>query len=125
VPIAVISGSAGVGKTALALNWAHHAAHRFEGCLYVDLQGYGPDAPVDPRHALGTVLRSLGAVGLGGVGLGVLGLVGLGRRRCGWPSWQRGTAASWPAGGCWSSWTTPDPPNRSARCCPAVPPACW
>ena len=30
------------------------------------------------------------------------------------------TAACWPAGGCWSCWTTPATPSRSGRCCPVA-----
>jgi tetratricopeptide (TPR) repeat protein len=59
--VAVISGTAGVGKTALAVRWAHHVAARFpDGCLYADLAGYGPDEPVRPEVALAGFLRSLG-----------------------------------------------------------------
>lgn len=60
-PIAVIAGTAGLGKTALAVHWAHGAADRFpDGQLYVNLQGYGPDPAVSPHQALGRLLRSLG-----------------------------------------------------------------
>ncbi|PZF98793.1 hypothetical protein C1I93_07920 [Micromonospora endophytica] len=57
----VISGTAGVGKTALAVHWAHRAAGRFpDGQLYLNLRGYAPTPPVRPAEALGVLLRSLG-----------------------------------------------------------------
>jgi DNA-binding SARP family transcriptional activator len=61
VTIAVIGGTAGVGKTALAVQWAHTAADRFaDGQLYVNLRGFGPDgAPVAPGDALGGFLEAL------------------------------------------------------------------
>jgi tetratricopeptide (TPR) repeat protein len=62
VPIVVLSGTAGVGKTALAVHWAHQAAARFPaGCLYVDLRGYDPEQPLRPADALAAFLRALGA----------------------------------------------------------------
>jgi len=59
-PVLVISGMAGVGKTALALAWAHRVAALFpDGQLYVDLGGFSSNDPVDPIDALAGFLRSL------------------------------------------------------------------
>ena len=54
VVISVIGGTAGVGKTTLAVQWAHQVADRFpDGQLYVNLRGFGPAAgPVSPAEAL-------------------------------------------------------------------------
>jgi tetratricopeptide (TPR) repeat protein len=53
-----------VGKTALALHWAHRAVERFpDGQLYLNLQGYGPDRPLAPDAALDLLLRGLGLSG--------------------------------------------------------------
>ncbi|MCI0688482.1 MAG: winged helix-turn-helix domain-containing protein [Sporichthyaceae bacterium] len=61
VALVAITGTAGVGKTALAVHWAHRAASRFrDGQLFVDLRGYGPGNPMRPIEALTQWLRALG-----------------------------------------------------------------
>jgi DNA-binding SARP family transcriptional activator/tetratricopeptide (TPR) repeat protein len=62
VPIAAVSGPAGVGKTALAVTWAHQAAPDFpDGQLYVDLRGQNPGgSPVEPAVAARGFLWALG-----------------------------------------------------------------
>lgn len=62
--IAVIAGTAGVGKTALAVRWAHQVRDRFpDGQLYVDLRGYGPEQAITADVALAGLLRGLGIDG--------------------------------------------------------------
>jgi tetratricopeptide (TPR) repeat protein/DNA-binding SARP family transcriptional activator len=61
VVISAIAGTAGVGKTALAVRWGHRVSDRFpDGQLYVDLRGYARGEPVRPLDALTQFLRSLG-----------------------------------------------------------------
>ncbi|MFJ8786631.1 BTAD domain-containing putative transcriptional regulator [Streptomyces sp. NPDC102476] len=61
--VGVISGMAGVGKSALALHVAHGLRERFpDGQLYVNLQGATPGmTPLTPAQALTALLRDLGA----------------------------------------------------------------
>ena len=59
--ICAVAGTAGVGKTALAVRWGHRARERFpDGQLYVDLRGYDPGRPVEPGDALARMLAALG-----------------------------------------------------------------
>jgi tetratricopeptide (TPR) repeat protein/transcriptional regulator with XRE-family HTH domain len=60
--VPVIVGTAGVGKTTLAIHWAHLNAHRFpDGQLYVNLRGYDHDGvAVKPGDALRGLLDALG-----------------------------------------------------------------
>jgi DNA-binding SARP family transcriptional activator len=59
--ISAIAGMAGVGKTALAMQWAHQVADRFpDGQLHVNLRGYDPGPPMPAGDALAGFLRSLG-----------------------------------------------------------------
>ena len=61
VPIAVICGLAGVGKTALAVHWAQTARRRFpDGQLYIDLRGFAPQPSLQSIDALGALLRGVG-----------------------------------------------------------------
>jgi len=61
VVISAISGTAGVGKSALAVYWGHRAAGWFpDGQLYVNLRGFEPaGAPVTPAAALHGFLAAL------------------------------------------------------------------
>ncbi|TWD75042.1 DNA-binding SARP family transcriptional activator [Kribbella amoyensis] len=59
--LVVLTGMAGVGKTGLALHYAHQVADRYgDGQLYVDLRGHASGPALDPLEALGQLLRGLG-----------------------------------------------------------------
>lgn len=60
--IAVLSGSAGVGKTSLAVHWAHRVAGLFpDGQLFVSLRGFDPARPpASPAEVVPDLLDALG-----------------------------------------------------------------
>lgn len=61
VTIAAISGTAGVGKTALAVHWAHSVRDQFQdGQLYVNLRGHAHGQPMRPIEILAQFLSALG-----------------------------------------------------------------
>ncbi|MDA0566013.1 tetratricopeptide repeat protein [Streptomonospora sp. S1-112] len=61
VAVSAIGGAPGMGKTALALHWAHRVRDRFpDGDLYVNLHGHGPGPRMDASAALDSLLRALG-----------------------------------------------------------------
>ena len=62
VVISVIDGPAGIGKTALALHWAHSVRDYFpDGQLYVNLRGFDPAGrPLTSAEALQVLLEGLG-----------------------------------------------------------------
>jgi DNA-binding SARP family transcriptional activator len=66
--VVTIGGMAGVGKTTLAVHWAHRIADQFpDGQLYLDLHGFHPGrATTSPADALHSMLEALG-VPAGGI----------------------------------------------------------
>jgi DNA-binding SARP family transcriptional activator/tetratricopeptide (TPR) repeat protein len=61
VVISALDGSGGIGKTTLAVHWAHRVQHRFpDGTLHTNLRGYGPGRPASPDEVLDDFLVALG-----------------------------------------------------------------
>jgi DNA-binding SARP family transcriptional activator/tetratricopeptide (TPR) repeat protein len=62
--VVLLSGTAGVGKSALAVRWAHRIREAFpDGQLYVNLRGYDAEQPVAVGDALAGFLSALGVSG--------------------------------------------------------------
>ncbi len=61
MPVTVVSGTAGAGKTSLAVHWAHQVRRSFpDGQLYIDLRGFDSGAMVDPAAVLRRFLDAYG-----------------------------------------------------------------
>jgi DNA-binding SARP family transcriptional activator len=60
--VCAVTGAAGIGKTALAIWWAHRASSRFpDGQLYLNLRGFDPARrPMQPAEAIGVLLDAVG-----------------------------------------------------------------
>jgi tetratricopeptide (TPR) repeat protein len=60
--LVLVTGMAGIGKTSLAVRYAHRAADQFgDGQLYLDLRGHSPEPALNPIEALERLMRGLGA----------------------------------------------------------------
>jgi DNA-binding SARP family transcriptional activator/Tfp pilus assembly protein PilF len=62
VVVSAVAGTPGVGKTALAVHWAHRVAARFpDGHVYVNLRGFAPGgAAMGPSEAVRALLEAFG-----------------------------------------------------------------
>lgn len=59
--VTLVAGPAGVGKTALALHWAHRSAGDFPGGqLFLNMRGFDQREPMSPSEALQLLLHGLG-----------------------------------------------------------------
>ncbi|MGW4402083.1 tetratricopeptide repeat protein [Amycolatopsis nivea] len=59
-PAVVLSGPPGIGKTSLAVHWAHRAADWFPGgTIYLDLHGFGPAPRLEPTDIVDRLLQEL------------------------------------------------------------------
>jgi hypothetical protein len=60
-PVVLISGPAGMGKIALAVQWANRIADRFpDGQLFLDLRGHDPETAIPAAEAITHLLHGLG-----------------------------------------------------------------
>lgn len=62
IPVVTLTGMAGIGKSALAVYWAHQIADRFpDGQLFTDLRGFSPTGiPASAAEAIRSFLQALG-----------------------------------------------------------------
>jgi DNA-binding SARP family transcriptional activator/tetratricopeptide (TPR) repeat protein len=62
VTVVAVTGMAGVGKTTLAVRWAHRIAHRYpDGVVHLNLHGFDPSVPaLSPHEAIDIVLQAFG-----------------------------------------------------------------
>jgi tetratricopeptide (TPR) repeat protein len=59
--IILITGTAGVGKTSLAVRWTHQSRDLFpDGQLYLNMRGFDAAEPIEPLDAIGRLLPALG-----------------------------------------------------------------
>ena len=106
--VSVISGTAGVGKTALAVHWAHQVAGPVPRRAAVrEPARLRPGRPAAPGRGTARFLDALD--------------VPAGRSRRRWTAGRRCTAACWPARNADRARQRRATRSRSARCCPAHP----